>query len=104
MEIDLTKIENSCGKQPENQEFFIVGNDPNFIFENDPNFNVIRLFDIEGNIINVNSWFECANYVYGGWSINYNAFSGDLFFFGISSSLLFLYVGFKILNRKFISK
>ena len=51
------------------------------LFENDPNFNVIRLFDIEGNIINVNSWFECANYVYGGWSINYNAFSGDLFFF-----------------------
>ena len=104
MEKNLIIIEKFCGIKPSNQKLIEIGNDPNFIFENDPNFNVIRLFDIEGNIINVNSWFECANYVYGGWSINYNAFSGDLFFFGISSSLLFLYVGFKILNRKFISK
>ena len=32
-----------------------------------PNFDVVVLFDIEGNIINVNSWIECAHYVSGGW-------------------------------------
>ena len=68
MEIDLNKIEETCGPQPENQEFFIVGNDPNYVFENDPNYETLRLFDVEGSIINVNSWFECANYVNGGWS------------------------------------
>jgi len=92
MEIDLTKIQRICGPKLENQEFFIVGNDPNYIFENDPNYETLRLFDIEGNVINVNSWFECANYVNGGWSLNYSSFSGDLFFFGITSSFFALYL------------
>ena len=92
MEIDLNKIEETCGPQPENQEFFIVGNDPNYVFENDPNYETLRLFDIEGSVINVNSWFECANYVNGGWSMNFSSFSGDLFFFGITSSFLALYL------------
>ena len=99
METILEIIEQNCGNQPENQEFFIVGNDPNFVFENDPNFETLRLFDVEGNIINVNSWFECANYVNGGWSINYNSFSGDLFFFTLVTSLMGLYVALKYLGR-----
>ena len=99
METNLEIIEQNCGNQPENQEFFIVGNDPNFVFENDPNFETLRLFDVEGNIINVNSWFECANYVNGGWSINYNSFSGDLFFFTLVASLMGLYVALKYLGR-----
>ena len=99
METNLEIIEQNCGNQPENQEFFIVGNDPNFVFENDPNFETLRLFDVEGNIINVNSWFECANYVKGGWSINYNSFSGDLFFFTLVTSLMGLYVALKYLGR-----
>ena len=99
METNLEIIEQNCGNQPENQEFFIVGNDPNFVFENDPNFETLRLFDVEGNIINVNSWFECANYVSGGWSINYNSFSGDLFFFTLVASLMGLYVALKYLGR-----
>ena len=99
METNLEIIEQNCGNQPENQEFFIVGNDPNFVFENDPNFETLRLFDVDGNIINVNSWFECANYVYGGWSVNYNSFSGDLFFFTLVTSLMGLYVALKYLGR-----
>ena len=95
MDIDLNKIEKTCGPKQENQEFFIVGNDPNYVFENDPNYETLRLFDIEGNVINVNSWFECANYVNGGWSMNYSSFSGDLFFFGVTSSLLALYLTIK---------
>ena len=99
METNLEIIEKNCGNQPENQEFFIVGNDPNFVFDNDPNFETLRLFDVDGNIINVNSWFECANYVHGGWSVNYNSFSGDLFFLTLVGSLMALYVTLKYLGR-----
>ena len=99
MDTNLEIIEKNCGNQPENQEFYIVGNDPNFVFVNDPNFESLRLFDIEGNIINVNSWFECANYVYGGWSVNYNSFSGDLFFLTLVGSLMGLYFVVKYLGR-----
>ena len=47
MEINLEIIEDNCGNQPENQEFFVVGNDPNFVFENDPGFQTLKLFDVE---------------------------------------------------------
>ena len=82
MEEDLTQIESYCGITPEGISFADPGNDPNFIFINDPNFEVVTLFDIEGNTINVNSWVECAHYINGGWSgsqiIN---FQGDRFLF-----------------------
>jgi len=94
------KITDSCGEKPETTELVDVGNDPNFVFENDPNFETLRLFDIDGNIINVNSWFECANYVNGGWTLNYSSFSGDVFFFGVTCGLLLLYFSIKI----FVSK
>ena len=42
--------------------------EPNFVFENDPLFSTITLYDVDGNVINVNSWVECAHYVNGGWS------------------------------------
>ena len=67
MEENLDLIINVCGNQPENQELVEIGSDPNFVFQNDPNFTTLRLFDVEGNIINVNSWIECAHYVNGGW-------------------------------------
>lgn len=44
-----------------------IGNDPNFVFKNDPNFQTITLYNELGNVININSWLECANYVNGGW-------------------------------------
>ena len=67
MEINLEIIEDNYGNQPENQEFFVVGNDPNFVFENDPNYQARQLFDVEGNTVFVNSFIECENYVSGGW-------------------------------------
>ena len=101
MDIDLNKIEKTCGPKPENQEFFIVGNDPNYVFENDPNYETLRLFDIEGNVINVNSWFECANYVNGGWTNTYSSFSGDIFFLLLSVGLTISYfIGRYIFNEK----
>ena len=100
MEDNLTNIENICGTKPDTQELIEIGSDPNFVFVNDPDFQTLRLFDVEGNVINVNSWIECANYVNGGWTLNYNNFNGDLFFFGITSGLLLLYFSLKV----FISK
>ena len=52
-------------------------NDPNFIFENDPLFETVILYDTEGNVINVNSWLECAHYVTGGWSLSIDTFINE---------------------------
>ena len=61
-----------CGDSDLKPDFEAIGNNTNFVFENDPNFETVRLFDLEGNIVNVNSWLECANYVNGGWT-NYSS-------------------------------
>lgn len=84
MENNLVLIENNCGLKPADQELIEIGSDPNFVFVNDPAFTTLRLFDIDGNIINVNSWIECAHYVNGGWLTTYNeGLSGNLFFLSI---------------------
>lgn len=101
MEENLTLIENNCGIAPERIVYVDPGNDPNFVFTNDPNFETVALYDIEGNIINVNSWFECAHYVSGGWSsTQLTNFQGDRFlFFSIFSFVivvsLFYFSNFK---------
>ena len=80
-----------CGESDLKPDFEAIGNNPNFVFENDPNFESLRLFDFDSNVVNVNSWLECANYVNGGWFtsvsdlINYekNLFFGLLFVSGV---------------------
>tara|TARA_B100001029_G_C15059805_1_gene457437 strand:+ start:310 stop:627 length:318 start_codon:yes stop_codon:yes gene_type:complete len=105
MEDNLVLIENNCGLKPINQELVEIGSDPNFVFLNDPEFSTMRLFDIDGNIINVNSWIECAHYVNGGWLSTYNeGLSGNLLLLSIvtlitSSYLLIRYFKF---NKKSI--
>ena len=98
MEIDDIDIENSCGIQPAGVTYTDPGNDPNFVFVNDPSFETLVLYDIEGNVINVNSWIECAHYVKGGWvntiianypGDEYLAFS--LIFLALISTSLFIY-------------
>ena len=59
-----------CGESDLKPDFEAIGNNPNFVFENDPSYETVRLFDADGNIVNVNSWLECANYVNGGWTDN----------------------------------
>ena len=68
MEITDSDIKNTCGPQPAGITYSDPGNDPNFVFTNDPNFEVVSLFDVEGNIVNVNSWLECIHYLKGGWT------------------------------------
>lgn len=84
--------EKICGKSDIIPDFDAIGNNPNFVFENDPNFTTLRLFDIDGNIVNVNSWLECANYVNGGWTNNFYDFvNGEQnLFFGILAVTLVL--------------
>ena len=99
MEEKLKLIEQNCGTKPVNEELIEIGSDPNFVFLNDPEFSTMRLFDIDGNIINVNSWIECAHYVYGGWdNINYQNFGGDQTIF---IGLLFVF-SFYFIAKKFI--
>tara|TARA_B100001996_G_scaffold6010_1_gene5075 strand:+ start:134 stop:445 length:312 start_codon:yes stop_codon:yes gene_type:complete len=96
------KIIEQCGIKPTNVELIIVGNDPNFVFANDPNFQTVVLYDIEGNVINVNSWLECANYVNGGWVNNLDVFINEerILFFTI---LLLTTVGI-VLKRYYQNK
>ena len=54
MKEKLEVIEQNCTK-PIDTELIEIGSDPNFIFQNDPSFSTLRLFDIENNVINVNS-------------------------------------------------
>ena len=101
MKKNLDLIINVCGNQPENQELVEIGSDPNFVFQNDPNFTTLRLFDVEGNIINVNSWIECAHYVNGGWGLTcQDGISGDLFVLGITGIYTLSFVIFKYFQSR----
>lgn len=96
MKDNLEKIKAICGQIPENQDLSIIASDPNFVFINDPEFNTIRLFDIDGNIINVNSWIECAHYINGGWDINQiTGYRSELILFGIVSLLTLVFIIYK---------
>ena len=89
-----------CGVSPQNKENLnFQVSDPNFVFENDPLFETVVLYDRDGNIVNVNSWIECAHYVNGGWdTVNYQNFGGDqVIFFG-----LVITFSFYIFLRRFL--
>jgi len=93
------KTELICGESELKPDFEAIGNNPNFVFENDPAFDSVRLFDVENNIVNVNSWLECANYVNGGWTNHISDFTNSeqgLFFL-----LLFVVFGIGLAQRKF---
>tara|TARA_S200000501_G_scaffold357104_1_gene380437 strand:- start:349 stop:654 length:306 start_codon:yes stop_codon:yes gene_type:complete len=89
-----------CGVSPQNKENLnFQVSDPNFVFENDPLFETVVLYDKDGNVVNVNSWIECAHYVNGGWdTVNYQNFGGDqVIFFG-----LVITFSFYIFLRRFL--
>lgn len=98
------EIELICGLNKNNDILSEVGNNPDFVFINDSNYETITLFDVDGNIINVNSWIECAHYVNGGWSNTQVFLGGEKYiFFGVLT-VFFIYVGIKYLNVKFSKK
>ena len=107
LEQNLDKVENSCGVAPEGISYFDPGNDPNFVFVNDPNFIKVTLYDSEGNVAIMNSWFECAHYVNGGWSnaqiLNYQ---GDriMFLFASLFAVISSIYYFSNIRKKYVKK
>tara|TARA_X000001036_G_scaffold92692_1_gene85198 strand:- start:1166 stop:1465 length:300 start_codon:yes stop_codon:yes gene_type:complete len=82
-----------CGESDIIPDFAAIGNNPNFVFQNDPDFETIKLFDESGNIVNVNSWLECANYVNGGWTDNISDFfNGEKYIFFITLLITCSYI------------
>ena len=93
-------INNICGESDGTFDLSSIANDPNFIFENDPNFEALKLYNSEGDVIFVNYWVECANYVSGGWSNNIISSNHHELFFYFLSSLLLGY----LLIKRYLSK
>jgi hypothetical protein len=101
MDIDINLVEKSCGSNSTGAPFPDIGSDPNFIFESDPLFSVVTLYDIEGNVISVNSWIECAHYVTGGWSSSIEVgFVGTIVLLQLTAVLYLGYGFFRYLNQK----
>ena len=87
-----------CGVSPQNKENLnFQVSDPNFVFENDPLFETVVLYDKDGNVVNVNSWLECANYVNGGWT----DYIGD---FTNGEQYLFIAVTFLLVTTAYLQK
>ena len=96
MEENLKYIESQCGISVSDVSFQKIESNPNYIFSNDPNFETVVLYDQDGNIVNVNSWIECAHYVNGGWSnINSSNIAGDKIVFGGLILITFIYIALK---------
>jgi len=101
MENNLESIESQCGISPEDASFKQVESNPNYIFENDPSFETIVLYDADGNIVNVNSWIECAHYVNGGWSnLPISTVPGDMIIFSVLVMTTIVYI---ILKKTYFS-
>lgn len=91
-----------CGEYPANFENNDILNDPNFVFENDLLYAPIKLFDIDGNSVFVNSFLECQHYVKGGWDYipsqrNESFYYNSLFVFSIVSVV----IGFIFIKKYF---
>ena len=98
----IENIKIICGQLGDLKQLESIKNNPNFVFENDPNFQTVTLFDENGDVINVNSWLECANYVNGGWlSDKVDLINGEqiLFYLLITANLIYLFFSHLKLKR-----
>ncbi len=96
------QIELICGASESTPDFEAIDNSSNFIFTPDPNFTPIRLFDLDGNVVFLNSWIECAYYVRGGWTDNISDFfNGEKFLFFLIAGL---FVAFNLFKDKVFSR
>ena len=84
--MDENTIINFCGEFPEDFAYIDINSDPNFIFENDPEYELVRLFDADGNTVLVNSFLNVNTMLrrldYWPLQLNesfYNAFLGFCF-------------------------
>ena len=94
-------IEKNCGQNLNNEQIPDIANDPNFVFINNPSYETVVLYDVDGNIVNVNSWIECAHYVNGGWSnLSPSTVPGDMIIF---SGLVIITILYIILKKTYFS-
>jgi len=95
-------IEKICGTSKIIPDFNEIDSSPNYVFNPDTNYQTITLFDSEGNVVNLNSWLECAYYVRGGWTNNISDFiNGEQILF---IALLISPIIYLIINKKLIKK
>jgi hypothetical protein len=94
-------IKKICGDSKEVFNPEEIGNNPDFVFNSDPSFATKILYDVEGNIINVNSWLECANYVNGGWSDELiDLFNGEKYLFILTVFGIITYAAINYLKKR----
>jgi hypothetical protein len=91
-----------CGEYPTDFENKDILSDPNFVFENDLTYEAVKLFDLEGNAVFVNSFLECQHYVNGGWDYlptqrNESFYHNSLF----ALSIVGIILGFVITKKYF---
>jgi hypothetical protein len=79
METEKTIVESFCGIYPTDFVNIDILSNPNFVFENDPKYQAIKLFDVDGNAVFVNSFLECQHYVKGGWDYIPNLINESFF-------------------------
>lgn len=61
-----------CGDYPNDFVSINISSNPNYVFEPDGSFSAVKLHDIDGNTVFVNSFIECEHYVMGGWNYNFS--------------------------------
>jgi hypothetical protein len=90
------KIELICGTSESNPDFEAIDSSSNFVFTPNPDFPPVRLFDLDGNVVFLNSWIECAYYVRGGWTNNVSDFiDGEKILFFLIAGLFVVFRFFK---------
>lgn len=90
-------IKQVCGESPNGEKYVNIVSNPNYVFQPDPSFLKVKLYDIDGNSVIVNSWIECAHYVNGGWSSYIETFNGPTFLFKLVIGISFSYIMFKFI-------
>ena len=90
-------IKQVCGDSPNGESYVNIVSDPNYVFLPDPSFVKVKLYDVDGNSVIVNSWIECAHYVSGGWSSALETFNGSSFLIKLVIGISFSYILFKFI-------
>ena len=90
-----------CGDEGQLSDLESITNNPNYIFEKDLKYDTLVLMNEQGDVINVNSWIECANYVNGGWfSDKIDLINGEKYiFFGVLLCL-FIYSSYSFFKKR----
>ena len=92
-----------CGEYPSNFVSANIASSPDYVFTPDSSFSAVKLHDIDGNTVLVNSFIECEHYVMGGWSYTFAEINNSYVEFSlllvIAMSIHFLFNKYKKLRN-----